>query len=168
MLFYLLLFACAPKGTLEDPQVPSMYESTAEIPLSQDVRMGTLDNGLTYYIRSNGEPEQRVELQVVVKVGSLFEEDDQLGLAHFLEHMAFNGTESFPKNSLVDYMESIGMGFGAHVNALTGFDRTVYKLHVPTENEENIEQALMILKEQVGNQLLLDEDIDLDWRAKGL
>ena len=124
--------------------------------------MGTLDNGLTYYILPHSKPEERLELRLALKVGSLYEEEDQLGVAHFLEHMAFNGTDSFPDNSLIDYMESIGMSFGAHVNALTAFDRTVYQLHVPTDVEGAVEQSLLILKEQVGNQLLLDDAIEAE------
>ena len=159
MLSLLALLSCSPKAPAVYVPEPSVYEVGAEMPLSSDVRMGTLDNGLTYYIMPHEKPEDRVELRLAIKVGSLFEEEDQLGVAHFLEHMAFNGTESFPENSLIDYMESIGMSFGAHVNALTAFDRTIYQLHVPTDVEGALEQSLLIMKEQVGNQLLLDEAI---------
>ena len=161
MFWLITLLSCSKAPTVYTP-APSFYPVDAEMTMSPDVTMGTLDNGLTYYILPHPKPAERVELRLALKAGSLHEADDQLGLAHFLEHMAFNGTESFPKNSLIDYMESIGMSFGAHINALTSFDRTIYKLRVPTDTEGALEQALLILKEQAGNQLLLDEDINAE------
>ena len=96
-----------------------------EIPLDPAFQTGQLDNGMTWYVRENTEPEERAFLNLVVNVGSLQEDDDQQGLAHFLEHMAFNGTENFEKQELIDYLEKIGMEFGPEINAYTSFDETV-------------------------------------------
>jgi zinc protease len=94
------------------------------IPVDPKVSKGVLENGMTYYVRANSEPQNRAELMLVVKAGSIDEDDDQKGLAHFAEHMAFNGTENFPKNELIKYFESIGMEFGPEINAYTSFDET--------------------------------------------
>ncbi len=101
------------------------------IPLDSAVRTGTLDNGFTYYIRRNEEPKNRVDLYLVNKVGSVLEDPDQQGLAHFMEHMNFNGTSHFPKNELVSYLQKSGVRFGADLNAYTSFDETVYQLPLP-------------------------------------
>ena len=93
--------------------------------------MRTLPNGLRTYVRANRQPAGRAELRLAVKAGSVLEDDDQRGLAHFVEHMAFNGTRNFPKQDITAFMQSLGMRFGAHVNAHTGFDETVYELQVP-------------------------------------
>ena len=96
------------------------------LPTDPKIKIGKLENGLTYYIRENKKPESRAELRLVVKAGSILEAEDQLGLAHFMEHMAFNGTKNFAKNDLVSYLQSIGVKFGADLNAYTSFDETVY------------------------------------------
>ena len=106
------------------------------MPVDPNVRIGRLSNGLTYYIRRNSLPEKRAELRLVVNAGSVNEDDDQVGMAHFMEHMNFNGTRHFPKNELVSYLQSIGVQFGADLNAYTGFDETVYILPVPTDKPE--------------------------------
>jgi zinc protease len=126
---------------------------TQELPLDPKVRIGTLPNGLRYYIRQNEKPEKRAELRLVVNAGSVLEDDDQLGLAHFLEHTAFNGTTNFRKNELVDYLESIGVRFGADLNAYTGFDETVYILPVPTDSAHIVEKAFQILEDWAHGQL---------------
>ena len=108
---------------------------------------GTLTNGLSYYIRHNEEPRNRAQLALVVKAGSVFEEEDQRGLAHFVEHMAFNGTERFAKQEIIDYLESIGSTFGPDLNAQTGFDDTVYWLEIPTDDPEVTETAFQILSD---------------------
>ena len=108
------------------------------LPMDPNVTVGELENGLRYYIRQNSQPENRAELRLVVNAGSVLEDDTQLGLAHLAEHMAFNGTENFEKQELIDYLESIGMAFGPSVNAYTSFDETVYMLQVPTEDTETI------------------------------
>jgi zinc protease len=123
------------------------------IPLDQKlavdpaITQGQLENGLRYFIRRNGRPENRADLRLVVNAGSVLEDDDQLGLAHFVEHMAFNGTRHFAKQELVHFMESIGMRFGPELNAFTGFDETVYVLEIPTEDPEVIKTAFQILED---------------------
>jgi len=127
------------------------------LPLDPRVVTGRLDNGIRYYIRENGEPANRAELRLVVDAGSVLEDDDQLGLAHFLEHMAFNGTEHFAKQELVEFMESIGMRLGPGVNASTSFDETIFELTLPTDDSENIATAFQIL-EDWATALTLDPD----------
>lgn len=117
------------------------------LPLNKEVRYGKLPNGLTYYIQHNKKPENRVELRLAVNAGSNQEEGTQKGLAHFVEHMAFNGTKHFSKNELVDYLESIGTKFGAHLNAYTSFDETVYMLQLPTDKKEILEKGLTVLED---------------------
>ncbi len=134
----------------------------SQLPVDPLVTVGTLDNGLRYYIRANRRPENRAELRLVVNVGSVLEDEDQLGLAHFVEHMAFNGTERFPKQALVDYLEGIGMRFGPDLNAYTSFDETVYMLQVPTDSAEIVETAFQILEEWAHNQLFDPEQIDAE------
>ncbi len=130
------------------------------IPPSPAVSLGELPNGLRYYIRSNQEPGNRAELRLVVRVGSIVEDDDQLGLAHFVEHMAFNGTENFEEQQLVQFMESIGMRFGAGVNASTGFDETTYRLTVPTDDPRYMATAFQILEDWAHGMTLDPEEID--------
>src|SRR5688572_10283224 len=114
---------------------------TEKVPIDPRITVGTLQNGLRYYLRSNKQPEGRAELRLVVNAGSILEDEDQRGLAHFVEHMAFNGTENFPKQEIVRFMESIGMRFGPSVNAFTSFDETVYMLQVPTGSAEVLDRA---------------------------
>src|SRR5687767_15397847 len=122
-----------------------------QLPVDPKITIGTLPNGLRYYIRANKKPEKRAELRLVVKAGSILEDDDQLGLAHFVEHMAFNGTKNFPKHELIKFMESLGMRFGADVNAYTSFDETVYTLTVPTDKAEMMAKAMLILEDWAHN-----------------
>ncbi len=130
------------------------------MPVDPKVRIGKLTNGLTYYIRHNSLPEKRVELRLVVNTGSVMEDEDQLGLAHFMEHMNFNGTKRFPKNELVSYLQSIGVEFGADLNAYTGFDETVYMLPVPTDKPGLVEKGLQILEDWAHNALLDSTEIE--------
>jgi zinc protease len=118
----------------------------ALLPLAPEVRKGRLENGLTYLIRANRRPEARAELRLVVDAGSVLEDEDQRGLAHFVEHMAFNGTRDFERQELIDYLESIGMRFGPELNASTGFDETVYYLTVPTDQPGVMGTAFQILE----------------------
>ena len=131
------------------PIAPATPEPEANAPLAFDplVVRGTLSNGLSYYIRHNEEPRNRARIALVVKAGSVHEEEHQRGLAHFVEHMAFNGTERFAKQEIVDYLESIGSRFGAHLNARTGFDDTLYFLEIPTDDPEIAETAFQILSD---------------------
>jgi zinc protease len=123
------------------------------IPLDPAIRAGTLPNGLRYYIRHNTRPEKRLELRLVVNAGSVLEDDDQRGLAHFVEHMLFNGTRRFAKNDIISYLESIGVRFGADLNAYTGFDETVYILPVPTDKPGLVERSFDVLEDWASGAL---------------
>ncbi|MCL7959238.1 MAG: insulinase family protein [marine benthic group bacterium] len=136
-----------PAQALADTAMAFTADLGEALPIDPAVTVGQLDNGLRYYIRANERPEKRAELRLVVNAGSVLEDGDQLGLAHFLEHMAFNGTEHFEKQELIDYLQFIGMRFGADVNAYTGFDETVYMLTVPTDSTEIVETAFQILED---------------------
>ena len=139
----------ARMGALRDP-----------MPVGPGVTVGQLENGLQYYIRENSEPANRAEFSLVVKVGSVVEDEDQLGLAHFLEHMAFNGTENFEKQELIDFMESIGMRMGADLNAGTSFDETRYMLQIPTDSPEVMANTFQILEDWAHGLTLDPEEID--------
>lgn len=117
------------------------------LPIDPAVRIGRLKNGLTYYIRQNQEPKNRAELRLVVNAGSVLETDKQAGLAHFVEHMSFNGTQHFKKNELVNFLERSGVNFGADLNASTSFDETIYELQVPTDSPLVYKQAMQILED---------------------
>ena len=130
------------------------------IPLDPEVRTGVLDNGLTYYVRENRTPSERAYLRLAVNAGSILEDEDQLGMAHFLEHMAFNGTRNFQENDLVRYLQGIGMQFGPDINAHTSFDETVYKLMIPMDKAENLNTGLQILEEWAFHMNLFDKDIE--------
>ena len=121
------------------------------MPVDPQISMGKFANGLRYYVRANKKPEKRAELRLVVKAGSILEDDDQQGLAHFVEHMAFNGTKNFPKHEIVKFIESLGMRFGADLNAYTSFDETVYMLQVPTDKPEVMDRALLVLEDWARN-----------------
>ncbi len=132
----------------------------APIPVDPAVTVGELPNGLRYYIRENAKPEQRAALWLVIGAGAVDEDDDQLGLAHMTEHMAFNGTANFPRTELVSYLESIGMQFGPEVNAYTSQDETVYMLQVPTDQPELLAKGLQILEEWAHRISFEDAEID--------
>jgi zinc protease len=125
--------------------VRGVAQSDSLLPVDPAVTIGTLGNGIRYYIRANHRPANRAELRLVVNAGSTLEDNDQRGLAHFVEHMAFNGTRHFAKQELVSYIESIGMRFGADLNAYTSFDETVYQLQVPTDSATILTRAFQIL-----------------------
>lgn len=133
---------------------------TDKLPIAPEITKGKLTNGLTYYIRKNAKPENKVELRLAVKVGSILEDDDQRGLAHFTEHMAFNGSKHFKKNELVSYLQSIGVEFGADLNAYTGFDETVYILPIPTDKPENLEKGFLVLEDWASGVLFETSEID--------
>jgi len=144
-----LLFALALQSVPAAPvaAVPAPSKRDSLLPVDPLVKVGRLPNGLRYYIRANRKPEHRAELRLVVNAGSILEDDDQRGLAHFVEHMAFNGTTNFKKQELVDYIERIGMRFGADLNAGTSFDETVYQLQVPTDSAGFLPRAFQILED---------------------
>lgn len=133
------------------------------LPIDSSVRVGKLDNGLTYYIRHNEYPKQRAEFHIAQAVGAVLEEDHQNGLAHFLEHMAFNGTQHFPGKGIITYFESIGVNFGGNINAYTSLDETVYRLSdVPTYRQGIIDSALLVMHDWACGLLLLHEEIDAE------
>jgi zinc protease len=137
--------------TQTDPGKAPVDPDDAPLPLWPKVKKGKLANGLTYYVLPHARPEARAMLWLAVNAGSVQEDDDQRGLAHFDEHMAFNGTKRFPKDALVKYLESIGMRFGADLNAYTTWDQTVYQLEVPTDKPDYIAKGLDILRDWAGN-----------------
>lgn len=140
--------------------VPPPLSLTSNLPVSPLVNTGKLANGLTYYIHKNPRPENKLELRLVVKAGSMLEDDDQQGLAHFTEHMAFNGSTNFKRNELVSYLQSIGVKFGADLNAYTTFDETVYILPIPTDNPKVVEQGFQVLEDWAHGLSMNDADID--------
>jgi len=146
-------FACMPVAVRAQQMPPVLVD--------KEVRIGKLDNGLTYYIRHNEYPKNQVDFYIAQKVGSILEEDDQRGLAHFLEHMCFNGTKNFPGNSMVKWLESVGVKFGYNLNAYTSIDETVYRISsVPTERIGVQDSCLMILSDWADGLLLNGKDID--------
>ena len=160
----------APAGSAEErvaTAAPEAQRGSAQnalastpIPLDPAVRHGVLPNGLTYYVRANAKPEKRAELRLAVNAGSVLESEEQRGLAHFVEHMAFNGTERFKKQELVNYLERIGMRFGPDLNAYTSFDETVYMLQVPTDDAKIVDTGLRILRDWAGSISFEDEEIE--------
>ena len=153
LLFVLTLSVTAVVATAQMQMPP--------IPFDPDVRIGKLDNGLTYYIRHNNWPENRAEFYIAQKVGSIQEDDSQRGLAHFLEHMAFNGSKHFKGNELLRWCESIGVKFGTDLNAYTSIDQTVYNIsNVPTTRESIVDSCLMILWDWADGLLLEQEEIE--------
>ncbi|MDQ8202339.1 insulinase family protein [Pelagicoccus sp. SDUM812003] len=156
-LIALIILAFAPAGVA---QLPEDFDLEGPLPVDPNVRTGTLENGLRYYVRENGKPENRASLRLVINAGSLQEDDNQRGIAHFLEHMAFNGTEHFQKMELVNFLEGIGMNFGQHLNASTSFDQTIYQLEVPWEDPEVIDKAFLILEDWAANLTLDPYEIE--------
>ncbi len=170
-------FGCTPK-TIDKVKKPTPITSISQLdtspisisnrifslednmPLDPNVRIGTLSNGMRYFIRKNAKPEKRAELRLAVNVGSMQENDEQRGLAHFVEHMAFNGTKHFKKNELVNYLESIGTKFGADLNAYTSFDETVYMLQIPTDDPKILNKGFLIMQDWASNISFDEEEID--------
>ncbi|WAC41923.1 M16 family metallopeptidase [Pedobacter sp. SL55] len=130
------------------------------LPTDPNVKIGKLPNGLVYYIRKNVEPKNRAELYLGNKIGSLMENEEQLGLAHFTEHMAFNGTKDFPKNEIISYLQKAGVRFGADLNAYTGFNQTVYQLPIPTDSAEVFKTGFKILANWAGKVSMDGAEID--------
>jgi zinc protease len=180
MRAFLLLLVLVPASFTAAPgyaQAPSasqpVFDAQAALPFDPAVRRGTLPNGLQFFIRQNARPADRVSLRLAVKAGSLFEADDQLGLAHFLEHMAFNGSAHFKPGELVSYFESTGARLGPHVNAYTSFDETVYMLELPTDNAEILAKGVLALADYAGGLTLDPEQVDKErgvvieeWRGR--
>ncbi len=155
----------APAEETEQAQVyldvdSETLDMSAPIALDPSIRKAQLENGLTYYIRHNTEPANRATLMLVINAGSVQEDEDQLGLAHFVEHMMFNGTERFPKQALIDYFETVGMSFGPDVNAYTSFDETVYFLEFPTDDEEIIGTTFQVAEDWASRAAISDEEVE--------
>jgi zinc protease len=153
------------KSEAAEPEVKAgalPADPAAVLALDPKVKKGVLPNGLTYFIRQNKQPPGRGEFRLVVDAGSFQEDEDQRGLAHFVEHMAFNGTRSFPKTELVSRLEGLGVRFGPHINASTAFDETIYMLAVPTDKPEPIDLTLQILEEWAGAVTFLPADVDAE------
>jgi zinc protease len=142
------------------PGTQAIAAKSDVLPVDQSVIIGKLPNGLTYYIRANAEPKSRAELYLVNKAGSVLENDDQQGLAHFTEHMAFNGTRDFPKNQMVDYLQKAGVKFGADLNAYTSFNETVFQLPLPTDTVAVFEKGFNILANWAGYVSFDPNEID--------
>lgn len=151
----IVLFFSIPLSFLQ-----AQINPAEKLPVDKEVTIGKLSNGLTYYIRPNSRPEKKVELRLVVNAGSINEDEDQLGLAHMTEHMAFNGTKHFKKNDIVSFLQKIGVGFGSDLNAYTSFDETVYILPIPTDSAGNVEKGFSVLEDWAHNVTFLDDDID--------
>jgi zinc protease len=156
-LVTLLILAIAKPLGAQEPTFSSPQDS---LPRDPNVVEGRLDNGLTFIIRANAQPENRAELRLVVNAGSVLEDSDQQGLAHMVEHMAFNGTANFQKQELVSYLESIGMAFGPEINAYTSFDETVYMLQIPTDDPDILAKAFQILEDWAHQVSFEPEEID--------
>ncbi len=129
------------------------------LPVDPEVRKGQLDNGLTYYLRHNESPGRRAELRLLVNAGSVQEDEGEAGVAHFLEHMMFNGTEHFPRNELIAGLESFGPRFGPDINAFTSYDETVYELSLSSDDEELIDLGVEVLREWASLATLTEQDV---------
>lgn len=152
---------CGAVLSLATPALVSQAQDlSAAIPVDSKVTVGKLSNGLTYYIRPNSKPENKVELRLVVNAGSILENDNQQGLAHFMEHMNFNGLKHYPKNELVNYLQKIGVQFGADLNANTGWDRTYYMLPIPTDNPTNLDNGFQIVADWAGGALITTDEVN--------
>lgn len=138
------------------------FSLTDKVRFSPDVKVGKLSSGIPYYIMKNSRPAKRAELMLVVNAGAVLEDDDQNGLAHFCEHMAFNGTQSFPKLELVNFLESMGVRFGADLNAYTNADETVYMITVPLERPNDFIKGIQVLRDWAGSVTYADSDIDAE------
>lgn len=167
-----LLIICMIVATNLSAKV-NMADMKADIPANPKIKIGKLDNGIKYYVMENKKPENRAEIRIVVNAGSVEEDDDQQGLAHFIEHMCFNGTKNFPKNELIDFLETTGMKFGGDINASTGFDRTLYFLVIPTDKEGMMEKGMQVLEDWAHNVTFSEEEIEKErgviieeWRVR--
>jgi len=156
--FPLLLLSVAPLLRAADP-IPLPHEKS-DIPVDPAVTWGLLENGLRYAILPNPEPPDRVSMRLYIDAGSLMENDDQQGLAHFLEHMAFNGTKNFPAGEMVEYFQRLGMGFGNHTNAHTSFGETVYKLELPKSDAAMIDEGMKLFRDYADGMLLDPDEIE--------
>jgi zinc protease len=164
LLFVLLAFATHETLVAQQPAPrtaqPQTFAPNAVLPLDSAIRTGTLPNGLKFYIRKNARPEKRVSLRLAVKAGSIEESDDQLGLAHLIEHMAFNGSDHFKSGEVFSYFERVGARLGPHVNASTSFDETIYMLELPTDQGEVVAKGLTALADFAGGLTFDPKEVD--------
>lgn len=158
----LLSFLSAALLSVATLAAQTSFSLTDAVRFSPDVKVGKLSSGIPYYIMKNGRPAKRAELMLVVNAGAVLEDDDQNGLAHFCEHMAFNGTQNFPKLELVNFLESMGVRFGADLNAYTNADETVYMLTVPLERSSDFIKGIQVLRDWAGSVTYADADIDAE------
>jgi len=156
-----VLTAAAPAMAPVQPSDP-WAQATSDIPADSNVRFGTPPNGMQYAVLRNATPPGQASLRMRIDAGSLMEDEDQLGLAHFMEHMAFNGTTNIPENELLRILERLGLAFGADTNAATGFDQTFYQLELPRTNDETVDAALRIMREQVSEALMDAAAVDAE------
>ncbi len=192
-VLFVFLFSCSPRQTDAIVQKPAMETEVNEtvhdlsdenplqntiitddaIPVDDRLTSGVLSNGVKYYIQANTKPENRAELRLAINAGSILEDEDQKGLAHFVEHMAFNGTRNFEKNDLIDYLETTGTRFGPDLNAFTSFDETVYMLQVRTDSSELFDKGMQIIRDWADGITFDHEEIDKErgvveseWRSR--
>ena len=165
IIFFFTLIQCISSQATE-------IDLDEKLTLNKEIIYGKLNNNFTYYIKKNVKPKKKATIHLILKAGSLMEDDDQLGLAHLIEHMVFNGTKSYPKNKIDDYLNSIGLQIGSDYNATTGFEKTTYKMEIPTDDISKIEKGLHILSEMVGYATLDDssfekerEIVEEEWRS---
>ncbi|HET9702724.1 MAG TPA: insulinase family protein [Vicinamibacterales bacterium] len=175
LVLSVLTFVAAPRAQVASPpaQIPPELALDRTLPIDTAVRTGRLPNGLRYFIRQNARPEKRVSMRLAVNAGAIQEDPNQRGLAHFLEHMAFNGTTNFKPGELVSFLESIGARFGPHVNAMTSFDETVYMLDIPTDRPGYVEKGMLVLHDFAHGISLLPAEVERErgvvleeWRGR--
>ena len=159
LLAALLCLGSAVRPTIPRKAAPWPHQN-ADIQPDPNVIWGRLDNGMRYVLLPNATPKDRVSLRMLVSAGSLMEREDQRGLAHLLEHMAFKGSENMPAGDLVQYLERLGMAFGADTNASTSFDSTVYKLELPSNNSDLLDRSLLVLREKADKLLIPAAELD--------
>src|SRR5436190_20232561 len=147
-------------GVAGQAQAPAAFKLTDAVPFDTAIHKGTLPNGLVYYVRKNGHPEKRVAMRLAIKAGSINEADDQQGLAHLIEHLAFNGSAHFKPGEVFSYFESVGARLGPHVNAYTSFDETVYMLDLPTDKPDIVARGLTALADFAGGLTLDAQEVD--------
>ena len=155
-----LIFAILVAAGTVSVAAQQSFNLQDQLPFDAAVRTGTLPNGLKYFVRQNGRPAKRVSLRLAVKAGSINETDDQQGLAHLIEHMAFNGSTHFKAGEMFAYFERVGARLGPHVNAYTSFDETVYMLDLPSDNAEVVAKGLTALSDDAGGLELSKTEVD--------
>src|ERR1700726_3213607 len=154
-----------PAGRETSAASVSSYRLPQQMPVDPEVVVGSLPNGLRYYVRANGKPAHRAELRLVVKAGSVLEDDDQRGLAHFVEHMEFEGTKNFPRQSIADFLSSLGLSIGPDANAETSYDDTQYTLRVPADVPGVLDRAMLVLEDWAQGAVFDQSGID---RERGI